>query len=418
MKAGWEMKRLGDVCHIIGGGTPAKNKKEYYSGDIPWATVRDMKSEVVTNTEFKITKEAVKKSSTNIISVGNVIIATRVGLGKVCLLGQDTAINQDLRGIVPIDPESISVQFLFLWLTSVAKLIVAEGTGATVKGVKLPFVKSLLIPVPPLCEQRRIVAILDEAFAAIAMATANAEKSLAHAQELFESELNRVFAQRGDGWKSDVLKKLTHKIGSGATPRGGEKIYQREGTALIRSLNVYDREFRDSKLAFIDKVEADKLKNVTVEINDVLLNITGASIARCCTASGVPFPARVNQHVMIVRPDVTKLDTPFLCFLLTSQRYKNKLLHTGNDGGSTRQAITKQQMQSFRISFPEKLDEQKMIVVQLDSLAEKTRRLESIYQQKIQLLVKLKQSLLHIAFSGELTADPREAEETLTETSQ
>ena len=128
MKAGWNTKNLGDLCHIIGGGTPPKDKSEYYTGDIPWATVRDMRSDIITETECNITKEAVKSSSTNIIPSGNVVIATRVGLGKVCLLGQDTAINQDLRGIIPINPKALSVQFLYWWLKNTAGLIVAEGT--------------------------------------------------------------------------------------------------------------------------------------------------------------------------------------------------------------------------------------------------------------------------------------------------
>ena len=114
MKAGWHTKQLGDICRLIGGGTPSKGKMEYYAGNIPWATVRDMRSEVITETECKITKEAVKSSATNVIPMGNIVIATRVGLGKVCLLGQDTAINQDLRGIVPIDPKISFGAFPFL----------------------------------------------------------------------------------------------------------------------------------------------------------------------------------------------------------------------------------------------------------------------------------------------------------------
>ena len=161
MKAGWQTKQLGDICRLIGGGTPSKDKMEYYAGDIPWATVRDMRSEVITKTECKITREAVKSSATNVIPKGNVVIATRVGLGKVCLLGQDTAINQDLRGIVPIDPKILSVRFLFWWLTSIKDSIVAEGTGATVQGVKLPFVRSLQAPVPPLPEQLEVVRYLE-----------------------------------------------------------------------------------------------------------------------------------------------------------------------------------------------------------------------------------------------------------------
>ena len=101
MMVGWEEKKLGEVCTLIGGGTPSKSNKTYYTGNVPWATVRDMNSDFLIRTEFKINEKAVKESATHIIPKGNVIIATRVGLGKVCLLKNDTAINQDLKGIIP-----------------------------------------------------------------------------------------------------------------------------------------------------------------------------------------------------------------------------------------------------------------------------------------------------------------------------
>src|SRR5437016_4523645 len=146
MKNGWQTRNLGDLCEVVGGGTPPKDNPAYYSGKIPWATVRDMRREIIKETECRITNDAVQSSATNIIPSGNVVIATRVGLGKVCLLAQDTAINQDLRGIIPRDTNKLSVRFLFWWLKSISDVIVNEGTGATVQGVKLPFVKSLQIP--------------------------------------------------------------------------------------------------------------------------------------------------------------------------------------------------------------------------------------------------------------------------------
>ncbi|MBN8450225.1 MAG: restriction endonuclease subunit S [Candidatus Accumulibacter sp.] len=208
MKKRWPTKNLGDLCEVVGGGTPSKKNPAYYSGEIPWATVRDMRQEVLAETECRITKEAVKRSATNIIPSGNVVIATRVGLGKVCLLGQDTAINQDLRGVIPRDTNLLSVRFLLWWLKSIADVIVAEGTGATVQGVKLPFVKSLQIPVLPLPEQHRIVAILDEAFDGIATAKVSAEKNLQNARALFESHLQSVFTERGKGWEEAALSEL------------------------------------------------------------------------------------------------------------------------------------------------------------------------------------------------------------------
>ena len=153
---GWVETTLGEICDIIGGGTPSKAIASYFKGDIFWATVRDMKCELLEDTEFKITTEAVKNSSTNIIPKENVVIATRVGLGKVCLLKNDTAVNQDLRGIVPKKLNTVNVNFLFYWFKSNSQKIIDEGTGATVQGVKLPFIKSLTINLPQFSEQAKI----------------------------------------------------------------------------------------------------------------------------------------------------------------------------------------------------------------------------------------------------------------------
>ncbi|MFO0885901.1 MAG: restriction endonuclease subunit S [Pirellulales bacterium] len=168
------------------------------------------------------------------------------------------------------------------------------------------------------------------------------------------------------GWATKKLAEVTTKIEVVLVARGGDESYKPEGISLIRSLNVYDDGFREAKLAYIDDVQANDLSNVVVEKHDVLLNITGASVARCCRAPAEFLPARVNQHVSIIRPIVTKLDSDFLQYLLTSPIYKSHLLHTGEEGGSTRQAITKGQLQDFVVEFPDSVQEQRRIVGILD----------------------------------------------------
>ncbi|HET6225102.1 MAG TPA: restriction endonuclease subunit S [Bacteroidia bacterium] len=186
-------RKLEEICHIIGGGTPSKSNKKYYGGDIYWATVRDMKSEIVTNTEHKITKDAVTNSATNIIPKGNVIIATRVGLGKVCIVANDTAINQDLKGVIPIDPKELSVDFLFRWFKSISSKIIEEGTGATVQGVKLPFIKSLTIWLPPLDTQQAITKKIDILSLEIEKLEAIYQKKINSLEELKKSILQKAF---------------------------------------------------------------------------------------------------------------------------------------------------------------------------------------------------------------------------------
>ena len=185
--------RILRLCNVIGGGTPSKKNVKYYNGTTHWATVRDMKVDIIIDTEHKITDEAVKKSSTNIIPKGNVIIATRVGLGKVCIIKNDTAINQDLKGVIPKKQNQLLIDFLFRWFKSISNKIINEGTGATVQGVKLIFIKSLPIYLPTLKEQKQIVKKLD----AISKETKRLEeiyiKKVDNLEELKKSILQKAF---------------------------------------------------------------------------------------------------------------------------------------------------------------------------------------------------------------------------------
>ena len=123
------------------------------------------------------------------------------------------------------------------------------------------------------------------------------------------------------------LKDITTKIGSGATPSGGKQSYKTTGIALIRSLNVFDLNFSYDELAYINDEQAKKLNNVTIEPDDILLNITGASVARCCILPKNLLPARVNQHVSIIRINKGLANPYFIQYLLVSPYYKQKLLH-------------------------------------------------------------------------------------------
>ncbi len=184
----------------------------------------------------------------------------------------------------------------------------------------------------------------------------------AESAELLEG-IRGIAAKKG--WKREKLSKITTKIGSGATPRGGREVYTETGIAFIRSLNVHDNCFKYSELAHINDEQAKALDSVAIQSDDVLLNITGASIARCCVVPDDCVPARVNQHVMLIRPKKESLNSKFLSYLLISREYKDLLLDTGNKAGATRQALTKAQIENLEIVFPS-LPEQLRIVSILD----------------------------------------------------
>ena len=200
------------------------------------------------------------------------------------------------------------------------------------------------------------------------------------------------------GWSKRRLIEITEKIGSGATPRGGQEAYKETGISLFRSLNVYDGVFKEKNLAFIDDDQANRLSNVVVREGDVLLNITGASIARCCAAPLELLPARVNQHVMIVRPKPDCIDTNFLAYLLVSKQYKDALLNTGEKAGSTRQALTKTQIENFEVTIP-KLPEQKRIVLIVDQAFEGIDRAIANTQKNLTNARELFESYLNAIFT-------------------
>lgn len=275
-------------------------------------------------------------------------------------------------------------------------------SGATRKRISRKNLGQVEIPLPELSEQKRIVAILDEAFADIDKARALTEQNLKNARELFESYLQQVFGERGSEWKSSLLKNITSKIGSGATPRGGKDAYKTEGLSLIRSLNVYDRAFKTKGLARIDSEQAERLKNVMLEKGDVLLNITGASVARCCMVPDEVLPARVNQHVSIIRVNAQELLPDFLMFGLTSSVYKEQLLGIG-EAGSTRQAITKSQIENFLFWYPNDISKQHDTVTKIENIKHQSDEMIKLYELKVKSLNNLKISVLQKAFSGQLT---------------
>ncbi len=253
------------------------------------------------------------------------------------------------------------------------------------------------IPLPPLSEQKRIAAILDEADQIRQLNKQLIEKYNKLSQSLFLDMFGDPVTNPM-GWEKVKLDSITSKIGSGSTPRGGKEAYKKEGISIIRSMNVYDNLFKYKNLAFIDKEQAAKLKNVIVEENDVLFNITGASICRCTIVPNNVLPARVNQHVSILRPISSKLNSKYLSSLLISKNSKIHLLKVGSAGGAIMEAITKETLNNFIIALPPIKLQNKF-----------AQRIEEIEKQKAQAEASLQKSealfgaLLQGAFRGDLT---------------
>ncbi|HVX85146.1 MAG TPA: restriction endonuclease subunit S [Phycisphaerae bacterium] len=392
---GWQTKSIGELCELIGGGTPAKNNSAFYGGNIPWASIRDIQSDILTSTEFSITEDAVRASSTNIIPRGNVVMACRVGLGKVCIVDQDTAINQDLRAVIPRKSNEIERRFLLRWLQSKAEDIQAAGKGATVKGVTVPFIAGMRIPLPPLPDQQRIVDLLDEAFAALATAKANTEKNLQNARALFESHLDAHVGRGKKGWIESTIGTCTRFIDyRGKTPKKTTS-----GLRLITAKNVKIGYLQETPLEFVapDSYDAWMTRGIP-KFGDVLFTTEAplANVAQLDTTDKVVFA----QRIIIMQADPSQLDSTFLKYLLLSETVQQRILGKGT--GATVQGIKASLLKTIKISFPRTTETQRKLVSQLGSLSAETQRLASLYRQKLTALDALKKSLLHHAFTGQL----------------
>jgi len=407
MKQNWKKILLKDACKVFTDGNWIESKDQstegirlVQTGNIGFGYFKDKEDK----SRF-ISEETFHRLKCTEILPGDLLVSRLPDpVGKSCIIPEIN--SKMITGVdcTIIRPKDIlASEFLCYYQMSnkYLKDVQLGVSGATRERISRKNLGLIEIPLPPLPEQQRIVSILDEAFVSITVAKENAEQNLKNAKELFDSYLQGVFEKKGDGWEEKTLKEITSKIGSGATPRGGNESYKTEGISLVRSMNVHDFEFKPKNLAFIDDQQAKELNNVTLQENDVLLNITGASVARCCVVPKKYLPARVNQHVSIIRAKKEIIESTFLNLLLTSKFYKDQLLFTGEQG-ATRQAITKVQLELFKIAFPKHIKDQQTIVQKLDALSVETKRLEMIYHQKILDLEELKKSVLHKAFKGEL----------------
>ena len=265
-------------------------------------------------------------------------------------------------------------------------------SGSNINNLKAANFLSLVVPHYDDDSTRAISALFDS----IDVQIKQAKDQLALLDSLVKSRFVEVFGDPVDGkkWPFVRLEDLCTKLGSGATPRGGKTAYKAEGVPLVRSMNVHNGRFVWKDLACIDDEQAAKLEGVTLMKGDVLLNITGASVARSCLLPDELAGGRVNQHVSIVRVDQKRMLPVLLNTVLISDSYQRLLLNGSRAAGATREAITKEALKRMTVPLPplELQQEFASFVAQVD----KSR---FIAQQQIEKLQMLYDSLAQEYFA-------------------
>jgi type I restriction enzyme S subunit len=370
MKQEWQLKKLGEACVL--------DKRQGIHKNLPYVGMEHIESH--TGRFIGSLDPLCVKSSTFKFSPEHVLYGRlRPYLNKVTLPDFEGHCSTE---IFPLKPsKELLREFLQYWLLmdATVDLINATSTGARMPRANMNAVLDFLLPLPPLPEQKRIVAILDEAFDAIATAKANAEKNLQNARALFDSHLNTVFSQRGEKWVETTLDRISKNLDSKRIPI----------TKSVRESGPYPY-YGASGIV-------DYVADYIFEGDTLLVSEDGANLLARSTpiAFSVSDKYWVNNHAHILKFE-SMATQRFVEFYLESIKLDEYIT------GAAQPKLNQAALNSIPIPIPKNVNEQATIVAGIELLSVETQRLESLYQRKLAALEALKKSLLHQAFNGAL----------------
>lgn len=397
------------ILRIVGGGTPSKSKPEYYQGNIPWMSVKDMNKYVLLDTIDHISLEAVESSSTNVIPAGTPIIATRMSLGKIVVANFDSAINQDLKALFL--PAGIHRDYLVYWYRSVARSIEQMGTGTTVKGIRLEVLKRLEFALPPLDEQKVIADKLDTLLAQVDSTKARLERIPEILKRFRQSMLAAAVSGRlTEEWQEEShhaswavvkLDEISNSISDGdhqAPPKA------QDGIPFLVISNITGGGIDFGNISrWVPQGYYNNLKCIRKPSrNDLLYTVTGSF--------GIPVIVNTDQsfcfqrHIAIIKPNHNLVSTCYLAFYLQSPKAYAHAESVAT--GTAQKTVSLTNLRTFPISLPT-LEEQTEIVRRVDQLFAYADTVERQVNSALDRINQLTQSILTKAFHGELTTQWR-----------
>lgn len=393
MKKGWQTKTLGELCSFENGdrGENYPSRSVQTSSGVPFINAGHLSESGIDFSSMNyIPRERFELLGNGKIRKEDILFCLRGSLGKFASVGElsEGAIASSLIIIRPSD--AILNRFILAYLQSdlCAEMIQKFRNGAAQPNLSAASLKKFSIPFPPLAEQQRIITILDEAFTGLATAKANAQKNFQNARALFQSHLQSVFSQRGEGWVETTLGEIgkvsmCKRIFKDETTANGEIPFYKIGT------------FGKEPDAFIpfQTYKDYRARYPFPKKGDVLISASG-TIGRRVRYDGEPAYFQDSNIVWIENDEKQALNDYLYHFYGACEWNSTK--------GATISRLYNDNLRRISIAFPESHQEQRRIVAQLDALSEETQRLAHIYERKLTALDALKQSLLHQAFTGEL----------------
>lgn len=376
---------------------------------LPLIRIRDIYS-----TDTEVYYEGNDYPAESIINNGDLLIGMDGDFNVARWNGSKAVLNQ--RVCKYEDSEAISKKYMFYILPLILNEINATKYATTVKHLSATDLSEMKLTVPPIEEQEVIAAYLDNVTGKVDALIAEKQKQVedlrAYRTSLVTETVTRGLDSNahlrpsGIDWLGDIpqhweisaLKYLTSKIGSGVTPRGGSEVYLDKGVLFIRSQNVYPDGLHLDDPKYISESIDESMPNTRVYTGDILLNITGASIGRCCVYTKTES-ANVNQHVCIIRPLCNLIKSQFLCYILNSKIGQNQiaLYQTGGN----REGLNFEQLRNFAIPLPP-LFEQQAIANFLDEKTAKIDALIDALTKQLDELAEYKKAVISEAVTGKV----------------
>jgi type I restriction enzyme, S subunit len=379
MKQGWEVKRLKDLLEVQNGYAFASSLFSASEG-MPLIRIRDLKNGV--NTKVNFTGEY---SKDYIVQKGDFLIGMDGEFRCYEWAGGNALLNQRVCRLQNFE-DSLLPKFLFYGVNKHLKDIEDVTSFTTVKHISSKKIKDIEFPIPPLEEQKQIVAKLDQCFEAIDKAKANAAKNLENAKELFQSKLNEIFSQKGEGW---VEKKLGAAclITMGQSPKGTSYNQEGEGVPLINGPVEFGKDSFDKTIKSKFTTEPTKM----CRQGDLILCVRGSTTGKINIAG---FDACIGRGVASIRFDQNQR---WLDYFIRSKR--NEIYSLGT--GSTFPNVSRTILSKLPFLIPP-VEQQNRLVETMNKLLSSTNLLQVKYQQELNSLEELKKSILQKAFEGEL----------------
>lgn len=323
-------KPLGEIATFVGGGTPSKKNPDYWNGGIPWASVKDLNCTTLTKTVDNISKEGVENSATKIIPKGNIIIATRMALGKAIINEMDVAINQDLKAVYCSD--EVFPRYLYHYINAKSAYIESLGKGATVKGVTLAVLRGIEVPLPALSEQKRIAAILDKADSI----RRKRQESLDLADTFLRSVFLKMFgdpALNPDEYTFRILDEVAVEKGIKCGPFGtqlSKSEFCSTGVPLWGIKHV-NSGFAKRTVEFVSEEKAGKLADYDIVAGDIVMTRKG-TIGNCSVYPDDLPIGIMHSDLLRIRTDCKQIDYTFLDAQLKYSRLINAQLRRVSSG--------------------------------------------------------------------------------------